>query len=234
MQPVIDRSHSKCSYVANSIAVAFRYEETTSENMFMNRFTSRCLPTLVLAGLVSATLAAAQGAPGQSSGMSSDQTGNAPNSSDRLFVKKAIEGGNAEVQLGQLAEQKAQSPDVKQFAQKMVHDHMQFGDDVKPIAQQLSIEPPTGISMKDKMLSKKLEGLSGNDFDREYMKAMVKDHQEDLRQFRDEENSTQDPNLKQAAEHGASVISQHLQLAEQIAQQNHVDVGTDKSSESSK
>lgn len=209
-------------------------EETTSENMFINRFTSRYLPTLVLAVLFSATLAAAQGAPGQSSGMSSDQTGNAPNSSDRLFVKKAIEGGNAEVQLGQLAEQKAQSPDVKQFAQKMVHDHMQLGDDLKPIAQRLSIEPPTGISMKDKMFSKKLEGLSGNDFDREYMKAMVKDHQEDLRQFRDEENSTQDPNLKQAAEHGASVISQHLQLAEQIAQQNHVDVGTDKSSESSK
>lgn len=198
----------------------------------MNRFTSRYLPTMILAGVFSATLAVAQGGP--SSGMTSDEAGNNPNSSDRLFVKKAIEGGNAEVQLGQLAEQKAQSPDVKKFAQKMVTDHTQMGEELKPIAQQLSMAAPTGIPAKDKMLYKKLEGLSGNDFDREYIKAMVKDHHEDLKAFRDEENSTKDPQLKQTVAHGASVISQHLQLIEQIAQQNHVDVGSGKSAEISK
>jgi predicted outer membrane protein len=93
--------------------------------------------------------------------MSSDASGNAPNSSDRLFVKKAIEGGNVEVQLGQLASQKAQSEDVKHFAQKMVTDHTQMADQLKPIAQQLSMKAPTGVPEKDKKLYDKLQGLSG-------------------------------------------------------------------------
>src|SRR5438876_3769526 len=47
---------------------------------------------------------------------------------ERAFVTKALEGNEAEVQLGQLAQQKSQSDDVKQFAQKMVADHTQMND----------------------------------------------------------------------------------------------------------
>src|SRR5947207_5478275 len=58
------------------------------------------------------------------------------NFGDQAFVSKALEGGAAEVQLGQLAEQKSQSNDVKQFAQKMVSEHSQMGDKwFKPVAK---------------------------------------------------------------------------------------------------
>jgi len=63
---------------------------------------------------------------------------------DQVFVRKALEGGIAEVQLGQLAQQKSQSDDVKEFGQKMVEDHTQLGDQMKPIAQQLGIKEPKG------------------------------------------------------------------------------------------
>jgi putative membrane protein len=144
---------------------------------------------------------------------------------DHAFVKKALEGGAAEVQLGQLAQQKSQSPDVQQFGQKMVEDHTQLGDQMKPIAQQLGVKEPNGPSKKDKQLIAKLEGLSGPQFDETYINAMVKDHKQDLKDFKNEAQNAQDPNVKQVAQQGAGVISQHLQLIEQIAQKHNVTTG---------
>jgi|ERR1700730_1397869 len=63
---------------------------------------------------------------------------------DQAFVRKALEGGAAEVQLGQLAQQKSPSDDVKQFGQKMMEDHTQLSDQMKSIAQQLGIQDPKG------------------------------------------------------------------------------------------
>ena len=85
--------------------------------------------------------------------------------SERAFVSKALEGGETEVQLGQLAQEKSQSNDVKQFGQKMVSDHSQMADKwFKPVAQQLGVSEPKGPSKKDKKEIAKLQGLSGEDF----------------------------------------------------------------------
>ena len=141
---------------------------------------------------------------------------------DQAFVRKALEGGAVEVQLGQLAQQKSQSEDVKQFGQKMVEDHTQLAEQMKPIAQQLGVKEPKGPSKKDKQLIAKLEGLSGPQFDEAYIQAMVKDHKEDLKEFKDEAQAAQNQNVKQAAQQGVGVISQHLQLIQQIAQSHNV------------
>src|SRR3569832_2217582 len=95
--------------------------------------------------------------------------------SDKKFVRSALEGGNAEVKLGQLAAQKGSSEDVKQFGQRMVDDHTKLGDQMKQIAQQQGISVPEGIPSKDKALEAKLNSLSGEAFDSAYIKAMVKD-----------------------------------------------------------
>jgi putative membrane protein len=134
-----------------------------------------------------------------------------------------MQGGVAEVQLGQLAEQKSQSNDVKQFAQKMVSDHTQMGEKwFKPVAKQMGVSEPKGPSKKDKKLIEKLQGLSGPQFDTEYIQAMVKDHKEDLKDFKSEAEMAQDPNVKQIATQGTNIIQQHLQLIEQIAQAHNV------------
>ncbi|MGA2535662.1 MAG: DUF4142 domain-containing protein [Terracidiphilus sp.] len=144
---------------------------------------------------------------------------------DQDFVRKALQGAAAEVQLGQLAEQKSQSSDIKQFGQKMVQDHSQLGDQVmKPLAKQLGVKEPNGLSKKDKQLVASLEGLSGPQFDQEYIKAMVKDHKQDLKEFNDEAQMSQDPNVKKAAQVGSNVISQHLELIQQIAQTHNVPI----------
>jgi len=160
----------------------------------------------------------------------------APTSQDfaeKAFVTKALEGGAAEVQLGQLAQEKSQSNDVKQFGQKMVNDHSQMADKwLKPVAQKLGVSEPKGPSKKDKKEIAKLQALSGDDFDREYITMMVKDHQQDLKDFNDEAQAAQDPNVKQIAQQGSNIISQHLQLIEQIAKSHNVAVAGSKNSSS--
>lgn len=166
------------------------------------------------------------GMPNNNPGM--NNPGNAPTGQDyaaHAFVSKAMEGDLAEVQLGQLAQQKSQSNDVKQFAQKMVSEHQQMNDKwFEPEAKQMGVSEPKGPSKKDKKEMAKLESLSGPDFDREYLTMMVKDHQKDLKEFKEEANSAQDPALKQIAQKGADVIAQHLQLAEQVAKAHNVNV----------
>lgn len=143
-------------------------------------------------------------------------------SSDKKFVRSALEGGNAEVKLGQLAAQKGSSDDVKQFGQKMVDDHTKLGDQMKQIAEQQGINVPDGVPAKDKALEAKLNSLSGDAFDKAYIKAMVQDHKKDLSEFKKEASSGNDTSIKDAASQGAQVISEHLQMAQQMAQKHNV------------
>jgi len=139
-------------------------------------------------------------------------------SADKVFVKNALEGGMAEVQLGKLALQKSSNDDVKQFAQRMVDDHTKMGDQMKPIAEKIGVAIPDAPSKKDQATMAKLEMLNGDAFDKAYMKDMVKDHKTDLSDFKTEAANASDPAVKNAASSGAQVIAQHLQMAERINQ----------------
>lgn len=141
---------------------------------------------------------------------------------DKAFVRTALQGGMAEVQLGQLAAQKGNSDDVKQFGQKMVDDHTKLADQLKPIAEQMGIKPPTSLSSKDKATMAKLQALNGDAFDKAYIKDMVKDHTKDEKDFKQEADRTTNEQLKQCVTQGAQVISEHLQMIKQIAQKNNV------------
>lgn len=141
---------------------------------------------------------------------------------DKAFVHDALEGGMVEVQLGKLAAQKGASDDVKQFGQKMVDDHTQLGDHMTQLAQQMGVKSPKGLSKKDEELVAKLQNLSGAQFDDAYIKAMVKDHKNDISNFKAEAQNTQNPAVRQAALQGGQMIDQHLQMIQQIAKAHSV------------
>ena len=61
---------------------------------------------------------------------------------DETFMREAAQGGLAEVQDAQLAQQKAASAEVKQFAGRMITDHTKANNDLQQIAQSKSITPP--------------------------------------------------------------------------------------------
>src|SRR5450631_2726224 len=141
---------------------------------------------------------------------------------DKKFVSGALEGGMAEVALGKLALEKSSNPDVKQFAQQMVDDHTKLGDEMKPVAEQIGVKMPTGLSKKDQATEAKLSGLSGQQFDKAYIDAMVKDHKKDYSEFQSEAKSAVIPSVKQAAIAGEPVIKSHLDQIQQIAKSTTV------------
>jgi putative membrane protein len=169
--------------------------------------------------------------PGQNTGanpsmdpqMNGMQTGTS--ASDRVFVKNAMQGGMAEVQLGQLTLQKSNNDQVKQFAQRMIDDHTKLNEQMKPVAQQLRVDVPTQVSKKDRNVMNKLQALSGPAYDQAYIKDMVKDHKDDLSEFQAEASSGQDQTVKDAAAQGSKVIAQHLQMAQQLAKDQNVAPG---------
>jgi putative membrane protein len=150
----------------------------------------------------------------ESTGLSSDPT---EALKDRMFLRKAAAGGMAEVQLGQLATQKAGAQDVKDFGQKMVTDHTALNNEMAPIADSMGVPLPKKLSKEDQAEYDKLNALSGDDFDKEYVSFMVKDHHQDLREFRTEAVSASDPTLRAAVDKGSKVIYEHMTMIDKMA-----------------
>ncbi len=132
-------------------------------------------------------------------------------------MKQLAQASINEIEAGKAAASKAQSPDVKQFAQKMVADHTQMLNDLKTLARQKSVSLPSEVSLKDKAQMKMMERASGADFDKKYMDQMVKDHQNDLKEVQDLAAKAKDPDFKVAVQLASYKISEHLQLAQRIA-----------------
>ena len=101
-----------------------------------------------------------------------------------LFINEMAVAGMAEVQLGKLATERAANADVKAFGHMIVTDHSKAGDELKQIASQLKVQPPTQLDPKHRDLAERLSKLQGAAFDREYMDAMVQGPQEVLGKLR--------------------------------------------------
>jgi putative membrane protein len=136
---------------------------------------------------------------------------------DKMFLRKAAEGGIAEVKLGQLAAQKASSDDVKAFGQKMVEDHTKLNSQMAQVADSLGVMLPKSMNKEDQAEYDKLNGLSGNDFDTEYLSCMVKDHHKDLHEFRVEAASRADPTLHDAVVQAETIIHDHTVMVDKLA-----------------
>ena len=135
---------------------------------------------------------------------------------DSKFAVMAASGGMMEVQLGELAQQKASSQRVKDFGAMMVRDHTKANDELKNLAgmKNITVPPAPGEDHMDQItnLSKK----SGREFDREYMKMMVDDHQEDIDEFEKCSNNSKDADLKAFAAKTLPVLRTHLDSAKAI------------------
>ncbi len=132
---------------------------------------------------------------------------------DKAFVMKAAQGGVAEVQMAQLAQQKADNADVKSFAQTMIDEHTPNNEQLTKLATAKGLTPPSDPNaMQQKMLTH-LQGLDGTKFDKAYISGQVKAHTMMLKLFRTEAASTKDPDLKSFAEQTTTAVEHHLTMA---------------------
>lgn len=141
--------------------------------------------------------------------------------SDYKFVTGAAQGNAKEVTLGQLAEQKAADPSVRSFGQHMTQDHQRLNQELMQLVSQKGATLPSETGGKDQGTVEHLKSLSGADFDKAYMKQMVKDHKSDVKEFQHESTKADDPNLKTFASQSLPVLKDHLHMAETIQSSLH-------------
>ena len=135
---------------------------------------------------------------------------------DRKFVEKASVGGLAEVELGKLAQQRASSEQVKQFATRMVEDHTKANDELKAIAGTKGVQLPKNLAKGHQKEMAMLGRRSGSEFDREYMSHMVSDHMKDISVFESQAKSGKDADLKAFATKTLPTLQEHLKLAKNV------------------
>jgi putative membrane protein len=137
---------------------------------------------------------------------------------DMRSMQKMAQSDMAEVAAGKVAAEKASSPEVKKYGQHMVDEHSKMLEEGNKLAQAKGMKPPAVPDKKHQNALKKLQGLSGEDFDRQYVQQMVKDHQDALKLVEKAAKDAKDPDLKAHAEKGAPVIKEHLAEAQKLQQ----------------
>jgi putative membrane protein len=134
----------------------------------------------------------------------------------QTFIIKAIQGNLAEVAMGQLAQQNAESADVRQFGQQLVADHTAGAQKASAVASQLGVTPPTEPSKKHKSDYAKMAKMSGAAFDRAFARHMVADHRMEIAEHR-KAAKMKNETVASYATGSLPVLEKHLEMAQALA-----------------
>ena len=131
---------------------------------------------------------------------------------DSEFLAKAASGGMLEVEMGKQVAARAVTPQAKEFAQKMVSDHTKANTELMALAAKKNITLPTALSDEHAKVLKDVTEEKGVKMDQEYMKEMLKDHQEDVKEFTDAAVKASDPDIKALAAKNVPILQMHLDM----------------------
>lgn len=135
---------------------------------------------------------------------------------DREFIEKVSQGGLLEVRLGQLAQQHASKPEVKEFGQRMVDDHTTINKRLTELAERKGMLVPQELDKKHQEKVDKLAKKTGSEFDRDYIDMMVDDHKDDIERFEKALKDAKDADLKTFASATLPTLREHLTQAQTI------------------
>jgi putative membrane protein len=155
----------------------------------------------LLAALLITTPLAAQAAPGQ----------------DQMFVRKAAQGGLAEVREAHVALNNSRNPGVIRFANRMITDHTANNAQLARIAHQEGRPLPPTIGARNEQIVATLQTLHGRAFDRQYVQGQVAGHEQMLSLLQNEVASGSDPRLVAFARATIPVVREHLSLARRLS-----------------
>jgi putative membrane protein len=141
-------------------------------------------------------------------------SGYAAEKHSEVFIKKAIEGNFAEVEMGKLAQQKGQNDEVRKFGQMLVDDHSAANQKAVDAANSIKVTPPDGPNVKQKADYDKLAKEPGPRFDRAFASHMVMDHEKDIAEYRKE--AKQSDAAGEYAKAQIPVLRKHLDAARSL------------------
>lgn len=134
---------------------------------------------------------------------------------DQKFIKEAIQGNLAEVQMGQLAQQNGQSQGVKDFGQMLQTDHGQANTQAQSVAQSMNVTPPTEPSAKQRKDYDKMSKMNGAAFDKAFAQHMIADHKKDIAAYQ-KESKSKNQQVAGYASQSLPTLQKHLQTAQSL------------------
>jgi putative membrane protein len=135
---------------------------------------------------------------------------------DATFINMAATSGIEEVTFGQLAQTRASSRAIRDFASNMVADHTSANQRLMALASAKQITPATSMDSAHEATYQTLQGLRGHAFDKAYMDGQVQDHQMVVQSFQQEATSGTDPDVKAFAQQMLPTLQQHLTMAQKL------------------
>lgn len=135
------------------------------------------------------------------------------------FVDDAAASSLMEVQLGKIAQTKAMSQQVKDYAQMMVKDHSSASDKLKSAVQSLNLTLPTSMDQDHQSKVDDLNKKTGNDFDKDYIDKMVQAHKDDIDEFEQAQKNLPTGELRTWVENTLPVLRTHHTQAQTIQDQ---------------
>ena len=130
------------------------------------------------------------------------------------FLKSAIEGNYAEVNMGDLAQKNGQSDGIKSFGKMLSTDHAAANDKAMEAAKSMGMTAPTGPNEKQKMAYDKMAKMSGPQFDEMFAKDMVADHKKDIAEYKTEAKKTNAAGTYASSQ--IDTLQKHLDTAQSL------------------
>lgn len=143
------------------------------------------------------------------------QTAVAP-TGEQAFVDMAAQTDMTEAHLGQLAEEKASSQGVKDFAQMLVTDHTSDYNALTAAATKAGLTVPKGLDAKQDKMIAPFEKLKGKMFDHRFIPAMVAGHTKAIEAYTKESHDGTNADIKAYAAQTLPTLQKHLDAAEAL------------------
>jgi putative membrane protein len=137
---------------------------------------------------------------------------------DQEFVGAAASAGLLEVELGNFVASKAQTDDVKRFAQAMVRDHSKVNDEFKALLTKRGIAVPTDMKQEHREQLDSMQKLEVAELEKQYKEKMVANHKKSIEGFEKESSGGKDAELKAFASKTLPALQHHLQMAQLMAE----------------
>lgn len=136
---------------------------------------------------------------------------------DERFISNSASAARMNIELGRIAQRRSADSRVKQFGRRMIDDHQKTERDLLDAASARDITVPPGMTPTHRFLVGQIAPLSGDKFDREYVRMMVGEHLRFVREYDDESRNALDPHVRDFSEQNLPIMRDHLQKARALA-----------------
>ncbi len=146
----------------------------------------------------------------------------APAIRDRIFLRQAAANRMLALKVSELVQHKSISDEIKDFATHLIAEHSSLDDGLRAVAESQGVMLPVKLPPRELMVYERLNNLSGEEFDREYIRTVAEGEHRALRDFRSEAANTLDESLRTTVQNGTKLIRQQMVAADQIVRNKGV------------